>query len=432
MLRQSQKFLTQLYVISDIVCMFAALFFAYWLKFHSGWIEFSLSLTFQDYVIWSTIYAVIAVSVGFMIQLYSPKRRKTYSFEFSRVIQVHIISFLALLSILFVFKVVHLSRDFLAIFFVGNLALISIYRLIVKQSLRRFRQKGYNKQFLLIIGAGTLGQRFYYNLQQYPELGYQVIGFLDDNPDHSDGKLDKPLLGKITDLETVLNKELIDEVIIALPLYAHEKYAEIIDTCEKAGVKTLIIPDYFDILPAKPSFDNFAGIPLINVRDIPLDELGNRILKRTFDVCFSLAVLMITFPLLLLIAVLIKATSKGPVLFKQERVGLNRRKFVMYKFRTMKMAPEQQSDTTWTVPNDDRRTKIGTFLRKTSLDELPQFFNVLIGNMSVVGPRPERPYFVEQFKEDIPKYMVKHHIRPGITGWAQANGLRGDTSIKER
>lgn len=432
MLRQSQKFLTQLYVISDIICMFTALFFAYWMKFISGWIEYSPALTFQDYVIWSSIYTVIAVLVGFMIGLYSPKRRKRFSFEFSRVIQVHIISFLALLSILFVFKIVHFSRDFLAIFLACNLVFISLYRFIVKQGLRQFRQKGYNKQFLLIVGAGSLGQRFYYNLQQYPELGYEVIGFLDDNPQHSKGKLDKPLLGGISDLETVLNDHLIDEVIIALPLYAHGKYARIIENCEKAGVKTLIIPDYFDILPAKPSFDNFAGIPLINVRDIPLDELGNRILKRTFDICFSLAVLILTFPLLLLIAVLIKTTSKGPILFKQERVGLNRRKFMMYKFRTMKVSTVDKSDTTWTVPNDERRTAIGKLLRKTSLDELPQFINVLKGNMSVVGPRPERPYFVEQFKQEIPKYMVKHHIRPGITGWAQAHGLRGDTSIKER
>lgn len=432
MLRQSQKFLTQLYVICDIFCVSVSLFFAYWLKFHSGWMEFSVSLTFQDYIIWSAIYAAIAAAVGFMIRLYSPKRRKQFSFEASRVIQVHMISFLALMSILFIFKIVHLSRDFLAIFFICNIGFIISYRFIVKQSLFRFRQKGYNKQFLLIVGAGSLGQRFYANLQQYPELGYEVVGFLDDNPDQSARSLEKPILGTIADIETVLNKELIDEVIIALPLYAHEKYASIIESCEKAGVKTLIIPDYFDILPAKPSFDNFAGIPLINIREIPLDELGNRILKRTFDICFSLAVIIITLPLLVLIAVLIKTTSKGPILFKQERVGLNRRKFVMYKFRTMKVAPAEQSDTTWTVPNDDRRTKIGIFLRKTSLDELPQFFNVLKGDMSVVGPRPERPYFVEQFKEEIPKYMVKHHVRPGITGWAQANGLRGDTSIKER
>ncbi|HZG78346.1 MAG TPA: exopolysaccharide biosynthesis polyprenyl glycosylphosphotransferase, partial [Paenibacillus sp.] len=230
----------------------------------------------------------------------------------------------------------------------------------------------------------------------------------------------------------IMEEKLIDEVIIALPLNAHHKLPYIIETCEKAGVKALIIPDYFDYLPARPYFDNFAGIPLINVRDIPLDELRNRVLKRGFDIIFSIICILITFPLLLAIAIGIKLTSPGPIIFKQERVGLNRRTFNMYKFRSMRMQTESDSDTKWTVENDPRRTKFGAFLRRTSLDELPQFFNVLFGHMSVVGPRPERPYFVEQFKEEIPKYMVKHHIRPGITGWAQSNGYRGDTSIAER
>jgi exopolysaccharide biosynthesis polyprenyl glycosylphosphotransferase len=171
---------------------------------------------------------------------------------------------------------------------------------------------------------------------------------------------------------------------------------------------------------------------LINVRDIPLDEMSNRTLKRSFDLLFSLCALLIISPLLILIAIGIKITSSGPVIFKQERVGLGRRKFMIYKFRTMKVLSDNSSNTEWTTENDPRRTRLGTFLRKTSLDELPQFFNVLFGHMSVVGPRPERPFFVEQFKEEIPKYMVKHHIRPGITGWAQSNGLRGDTSIEDR
>jgi exopolysaccharide biosynthesis polyprenyl glycosylphosphotransferase len=221
-------------------------------------------------------------------------------------------------------------------------------------------------------------------------------------------------------------------VIIALPLAAHAKFAEIIETCDNAGAKTLIIPDYFDLLPARPYFDNFAGIPLINVRDIPLDELGNRLLKRTFDIVFSIAAIIVTSPIMLIAAIGIKLTSPGPVIFKQERMGLDRRTFIMYKFRTMRVSDQKTADTQWTVENDPRRTKFGAFLRRTSIDELPQFFNVLNGDMSVVGPRPERPYFVEQFKDEIPKYMVKHHVRPGITGWAQTNGLRGDTSIRDR
>jgi Undecaprenyl-phosphate glucose phosphotransferase len=242
----------------------------------------------------------------------------------------------------------------------------------------------------------------------------------------------RPIIGKLDDLEYVLKNHPIDEVIMALPLEAHSKYGQIIDACEKAGVKTLIIPDFFDLLPARPLLDNFAGIPLINVRDVPLDELSNRILKRWFDILFSLIAIVLTSPVMLAITICIKLTSPGPVLFKQERVGYNRKTFHMLKFRSMHVSSGKQSDTQWTVENDPRRTRFGAFIRKTSLDELPQFFNVLLGHMSVVGPRPERPFFVEQFRDEIPKYMIKHQIRPGITGWAQANGLRGDTSIQER
>jgi Undecaprenyl-phosphate glucose phosphotransferase len=304
----------------------------------------------------------------------------------------------------------------------------------VKSALKHLREKGYNKQFVLILGAGSLGRQFYQNLQQHPELGFEVVGFLDDYQEKHAAPYThyKPIIGRIDDLEQILNEVIVDEVIIALPLDAHPKFGSIINVCEKVGVKALIIPDFYDFLPSRPYFDNFAGMPIINVRDIPLDEFRNRLLKRAFDIAFSVVAILITLPVMAIIAVAIKLTSPGPIIFKQERVGLNRRRFMMYKFRTMKVQPDIDSDTRWTVQNDPRRTKLGAFLRKTSLDELPQFFNVLFGHMSVVGPRPERPYFVEQFKEEIPKYMVKHHIRPGITGWAQSNGLRGDTSIEER
>lgn len=372
--------------------------------------------------------------LGFFLNFYVPKRKKRFSFEVVKILQIHFFSLLILLSFLFIYKEIHISREFLAIFVALSVLSQCLFRYSVKIATRELRKKGYNKQFVLILGAGSLGKRFSTNLEQYKELGYEVIGFLDDysTDSEADGGAYKPIIGKLEDLERVLSSELVDEVVIALPLTAHLKYGQIIATCEKMGVRTLIIPDFFDYLPARPYFDNFAGMPLINVRSIPLDDLGNRILKRGFDISFSLAAIMITLPVMLLVAALVKLSSPGPVIFKQERVGFNRRNFFMYKFRTMKVMPETMSNTQWTVENDPRRTKVGEFLRRTSLDELPQFFNVLLGHMSVVGPRPERPFFVEQFKEEIPKYMVKHHIRPGITGLAQSKGLRGDTSISER
>lgn len=400
----------------------------------SGIIPYEPPLSIRYYFLWSVIYGIISVVLGYFLVFYTAKRKRTFAYELFRIIQIHSISLLILLSVLFVYKEVDISRAFLLIYVISNICIVTLYRYVIKRAQRYWRAKGYNRQFVLILGAGTLGKRFYQNLLNHPDYGYEVVGFLDDNhtthePQH---KKYKPILGTLDELDEILSRVLVDEVIIALPLDAHHKFARIIAECEKAGVKTMIIPDFFDILPSKPSFDNFAGIPLINVREIPLDELRNRALKRAFDISFALAALLVTFPLLILIALGIKLTSSGPIIFKQERVGLNRRTFMMFKFRSMKVLPDQISDTQWTTENDPRRTKFGAFLRHTSLDELPQFFNVLRGDMSVVGPRPERPFFVEQFKEEIPKYMVKHHIRPGLTGWAQSNGLRGDTSIEER
>ncbi|MGG4034645.1 undecaprenyl-phosphate glucose phosphotransferase [Paenibacillus cisolokensis] len=435
MIRQNQRFLTQIYVLSDAFIMLLVFMAAYWVKFHSGWITSYNTLPMSSYLLWGTVYAFASVLIGFSVGFYAPRRRKSFASDVWNIVQVHSLSFLGLLSMLYIAKQVHISREFLAIFFGANIAVMISYRYMVKTWLFRLRRKGYNKKYVLILGAGSVGRSFYENLQQYPELGYDVFGFLDDyHVEHPrEYRHMKPIVGKIDELEKVLNENrLIDEVIIALPLEAHSKYPRIIDICDNAGVKTLIIPDFFDLLPARPFFDNFAGIPLINVRDIPLDELSNRILKRTFDIVFSIMAIIVTSPVMLLIVAGIKLTSPGPVIFKQERMGLNRRTFNMYKFRTMHVSPAEVSDTQWTVENDPRRTKFGAFLRRTSLDELPQFFNVLLGHMSVVGPRPERPYFVDQFKEEIPKYMVKHHIRPGITGWAQTNGLRGDTSIHDR
>jgi len=433
-IRGRERFLTRLYAITDFIIVQIAFFLAWILKFEIFYDGISGHLPLKSYLFWSLIYGVIAVMLGYVVALYAPKRKAKFATELAKVLQVHTFSIFMLLSVLFTFKIVDISRTFLLLYFTINLILISIYRFVVKQSLRRLRKKGYNKQFVLIVGAGSIGRKYYENLENHPEFGLEVLGFLDDYRTNHESRYShyKPIIGRTSDLEHILSNQLIDEVAVALPLKAYPKYREIIAVCEKAGVRVSLIPDFYDILPAAPHFESFGDLPIINIRDIPLDEVRNRILKRLFDIVFSIIAIILTSPLMLVIAIIIKLTSPGPIIFKQERVGLNRRTFYMYKFRSMKHMPKSVSDTQWTVENDPRRTKFGAFLRKTSLDELPQFFNVLKGDMSVVGPRPERPYFVEQFKEEIPKYMIKHHVRPGITGWAQVCGLRGNTSIKDR
>ncbi|MGV2963544.1 undecaprenyl-phosphate glucose phosphotransferase [Paenibacillus sp. AGC30] len=434
MIRRNQRFLTQLYIAADFGVIQISFLLAWWLKFESDLLTNQNPLPIEKYMMWSLVYAVLTIITGLMSSLYIAKRKKRFVDELWKIVQSHGIAFFMLLSLMFFFKEVNISRAYLAMYMIGNVSFTLFYRYIVKVQLKRLRKKGFNRQFVLILGAGSLGKRFYDNLRNYPELGYEVTGFLDDyrHWDQSEQKRYKPILGRIDELEEFLSTHLVDEVILALPLDAHDKYSHIINVCEKAGVRTLIIPDFFDYLPARPHFDNFAGMPMINVRDIPLDIAVNRLMKRTFDILFSLTAILLTSPVMLVVAVGVRLTSSGPVIFKQERVGLNRRNFMMFKFRSMKVIPEGTMDTGWSTKNDPRRTAFGTFIRRTSLDELPQFFNVLLGHMSVVGPRPERPYYVNQFRDEIPKYMIKHHVRPGITGLAQSKGLRGDTSIEDR
>jgi Undecaprenyl-phosphate glucose phosphotransferase len=420
--------------MADFVLIQIVFVFSWWLKFKSGYMEFDNPLPFETYFIWNIFYSVLAIGFSFVLQFYTPKRKKHFTFEFIKIVQIHFLSVLFLVSSLFLFKEIDISRSFLIMFLINIVAAMNVYRYALKLSLKQIRKSGFNKQYVLVLGAGSLGQKFHDNLKMHPEFGFEIIGFLDDQISMllEEKKCSKAIIGDIDDLGHILESNIVDEVVIALPISEHAKFDRIVYECEKAGVKTHIIPDFYNILPSRPHFETFADMLMINVRDVPLDDFRNSLFKRTFDILFSLSVILITLPVLLLVAIGVAITSPGPVLFKQERVGLNRRTFMMYKFRSMKLEETDGSDEQWTVENDPRRTAFGVFLRKTSLDELPQFINVLKGDMSVVGPRPERPFFVEQFKEEIPKYMVKHHVRPGITGYAQSVGLRGDTSIEDR
>lgn len=433
MIRSYQALLNRILILLDAVTVAFAFFLAWFLKFQTGWFDSSDAIGKEGYILLAIVLIPVFLLANAMFGLYAPYRTRRLRLEFSRIAKSSFTAVLILMSILFFFKEIHVSRAMLAMFMALSFLLLSVERIGLRIFLRRLRAKGYNKKFMLIVGGGHLGQRVLQLMRDHREFGFEVIGFLDDRLYPSTPQIDNvPVLGTINDLETVLERHLIDQVVMALPLDAHHKIGQIIAVSEKLGVQTLIIPDYFNYLPARPHFEEVGGIPMIDVRHVPLDEAINAGIKRAFDIVFSLAVLILLSPLLLAIAIGIKLTSPGPVFFVQERVGKNRRIFKMYKFRSMKVSSDDVADTEWTVENDPRRTKFGAFLRKTSLDELPQFFNVLKGDMSIIGPRPERPYFVEQFKEDVPKYMIKHRVRPGITGWAQVNGWRGDTSIEER
>ena len=240
------------------------------------------------------------------------------------------------------------------------------------------------------------------------------------------------VLGTIGSLSALLEVNHPDEIAITLGLSEYYKLERIVAMCEKAGVHTKFIPDYSKIIPTKPYTEDLLGLAVINIRHVPLSNTFNMMVKRAMDIVGSLICIVLFSPVMLITAVLIKLTSPGPLIFTQERVGLHNVPFRMYKFRSMEVQTQSEEKKGWTVKNDPRVTPVGRFIRKTSIDELPQLFNVLKGDMSLIGPRPERPQFVEKFREEIPRYMVKHQVRPGMTGWAQVNGYRGNTSIRKR
>ena len=240
------------------------------------------------------------------------------------------------------------------------------------------------------------------------------------------------MIGVSGDLEHILPANELDEIAITLGLSEYSKLEHIVAECEKSGVHTKFIPDYNNIIPTRPYTEDLMGLPVINIRHVPLTNTFNAMVKRIVDIGGSLFAIVLFSPVMLITAILIKLTSPGPLIYKQERVGLHNQTFKMYKFRSMEVQDPAKEKKGWTVKNDPRVTPIGKFIRRTSIDELPQLFNILKGDMSLVGPRPERPFFVEKFREEIPRYMVKHQVRPGLTGWAQINGYRGDTSIRKR
>ena len=240
------------------------------------------------------------------------------------------------------------------------------------------------------------------------------------------------VIGRIDNIHVILPENKIDEIGISLALADYGRLEELVNICEKSGVHTKFIPDYNSVIPTKPYIEDLTGLAVINIRHLPLSNTANSMLKRMVDVVGAILCIILFSPVMLIAALMIKLTDGGKVIFSQERVGYHNTIFKMYKFRTMREQTEEEEKAGWTKKGDPRVTPIGKFLRKTSLDELPQLFNVLAGDMSLIGPRPERPQFVEEFKEEIPRYMIKHQVRPGMTGWAQINGYRGNSSIWKR
>ncbi|MCR5101695.1 MAG: undecaprenyl-phosphate glucose phosphotransferase [Butyrivibrio sp.] len=364
--------------------------------------------------------------------LYTPKRATKLTGEIASIIKANIVGMLGVFVVLFIIKMTHFSRGMITIFFAINIILGSISRITLRKILRYFRAKGYNLKHIMLVGYSRAAEAYVSRVTENPQWGYSIAGILDDNVPVGTSYHGIKVLGKISELQNYLDNNNYDEITITLPLDAYDMLEELVALCEKSGVHTKFIPDYTSLFPSNPYTEDVQGLAVINIRYIPLASSFNKFIKRLMDIVGSLVAMVVFSPFMLFAVIGIKATSKGPIIFKQERVGLQGKKFMMYKFRTMEVQSESQEKKGWTTKNDPRVTKFGRFLRHHSIDEMPQVFNILKGDMSLIGPRPERPQFVEKFKEQIPRYMVKHQVRPGLTGWAQINGYRGDTSIRKR
>jgi len=431
--KYSQVFITFLF-FGDISIVVLSWILSYYLRMYVNLIplfkypippiEVYLSVTIYAVVIWP----IVLKAMG----LYEPMRTVSLFKESIQIIKASAVATLIFITVVYFLREYKFSRVVFFYFGVISTLVLIISRASLRMTLRYFRKKGYNLRFVLIVGAGELGKRILQSINNHPELGLRVVGFLTRRKDKVGKEISGvPVLGLYEEVKEVIQSHPIDQVFISLPLEENQRLRRILEKIDNEIVDIKIVPDFFNYITLRGGVEELDNIPIINLRDSPLYG-WNRILKRILDIILSIIVLILFSPLMLLIAVLIKITSPGPIFYRQERMGLDGKTFTMLKFRTMKEDAEKEVGPVWAKEGDERRTRIGAILRRLSLDELPQFINVLKGDMSIVGPRPERPYFIQKFKDMIPGYMLRHKMKAGITGWAQINGWRGNTSIKKR
>ena len=439
MIKDNQTRLNRLHVLLDAVVIAAAYVFSWFITLKSG--LFGADMEAGILPTWFYMRVLVVIVPVYLLlytifHLFTPKRVQGRRQEFANICKANIIGLFLFGTILYLGRKNPYLREFSARltagFFLTNTAAETLERNLIRTVLRSMRAKGYNQKHIILVGYSRAAEAYIDRVLANPEWGYRVRGILDDHKQWGYDYRGIKVIGSLKDLKPILDMNRLDEIAITLSIKEYSGLEQIVAVCEKSGVHTKFIPDYNNVIPTKPYTEDLQGLPVINIRHVPLNDPLNAAMKRVVDIFGAIVALILFSPIMLVTAVLIKLTSPGPLIYCQERVGLHNRPFKMYKFRSMEVQAPDKEKSEWTTPRDPRVTPIGRVIRKTSIDEMPQLFNVLFGSMSLVGPRPERPYFVERFKEEIPRYMIKHQVRPGMTGWAQVNGYRGDTSITKR
>jgi Undecaprenyl-phosphate glucose phosphotransferase len=445
MVRRHNRLLVAFHVVSDALLGLSAFIVAYALRFHSGLIPITKGVPPLRQYINVLPFVVVLVPVAFQLQgLYRLRRGRSRVDDFFAVfvgsILAVVFGIVATLYVQTYFAtnaakeqgVFEVSQVVWGIFLVLNVTLTYASRELVREVFERRWRAGIGLKRILIAGSGELGRLVADKILEHRELGYQIVGFVDDRaPGDHLGYRGLPLLGTIDDAAEISARESIDHLYVALPPEQHVRMLELIDSTSREMLDVKVVPDLLQVIALRARLEDLDGIPVININDVPLQGF-NSVVKRAIDIAISSAALLVLSLPFCLIAALVKITSRGPVFYRQERMGLDGKPFMIHKFRSMHHDAERESGPVFASHDDPRRTRLGRLLRQTNIDELPQFWNVLKAEMSIVGPRPERPLFVKQFKDKIPQYMLRHKVKAGITGWAQVNGWRGNTSIEKR
>jgi Undecaprenyl-phosphate glucose phosphotransferase len=441
-IRQRHRETTALFLLGDLAATAAAFMAAWYLRFDLQVVPLTKNTpAFGPYLQLLPFIVVVWPIVFYFHGLYQIRRGQSRVEEFFSLFVANLLAVVLLAGVTAFWRPPRepgslepftYSRAFLVLFLAVGVASVAASRFSLRALLRSLRRRGHHLRRILVVGAGVVGREITEKILAHRELGFEVVGFVDDDPGLGQASFfGVPVLGRVADAAEMIERHGVDQLMIALPLDAHKKILRLLDQVSSECIEIRLVPDLLQYASLRAGLEDLDGTPMINLSQVPLQGWQS-LAKRGIDLLISAAAILCLLPALPFVALAIWLEDRGPVFYRQERMGLDGRPFFILKFRSMRVDAEISTGPIWAVEDDPRRTRVGTFLRRCSLDELPQLWNVFKGEMSLVGPRPERPAFVSEFKHKIPNYMVRHRVKSGLTGWAQVNGWRGNTSIKKR